>query len=154
MVTPTLIGPDTLRVPSPDMDRWGDPLGKMITDSNGPGSGGGMGSGSGGGIGSGNGGGLGPGSGGGTGGGVYRAGENGVGNIECVYCPHPDYSDEARKAKYAGEVLVEVTVLPSGKATNIRVIKSPGMGLDEKAIEAVRNWQFKPAIRRAMARLD
>jgi protein TonB len=146
MVTPTLIGPDALRVPSPDMDRWGDPLGKMITDSNGPGSGGGMGSGSGGGIGSGNGGGLGPGSGGGTGGGVYRAGENGVGNIECVYCPHPDYSDEARKAKYAGEVLVEVTVLPNGKATNIRVIKSPGMGLDEKAIEAVRNWQFKPAI--------
>jgi TonB family protein len=78
-------------------------------------------------------------------GGVYRAGENGVGNIECVYCPHPDYSDEARKARLAGEVLLEFTVLPDGKATNIRVIRSLGMGLDEKAIEAVRKWQFKPA---------
>src|SRR5882724_5586829 len=70
MVTPTLIGPDNLKIASPNMDRWGDPLGKLITDSNGSGSGGGMGSGSGGGIGSGSGGGLGPGSGGGTGGGV------------------------------------------------------------------------------------
>ncbi len=145
-VTPTLIGPDTLRVPSPDMDRWGDPLGKMITDSNGPGSGGGMGTGTGGGIGSGSGGGLGPGSGGGTGGGIYRAGENGVSNITCPYMPHPDYSDEARKAKYQGDVLVEVVVLEDGRLTNFHVIKSPGMGLDEKAVEALRNWRCTPAI--------
>jgi protein TonB len=62
-----------------------------------------------------------------------------------VYCPHPDYSDAARKAKLAGEVRLEFTVLPDGKATNIRVVKSLGMGLDEKAIEAVSKWQFKPA---------
>jgi TonB family protein len=41
---------------------------------------------------------------------------------------------------------VEVTILPNGHVSNIRVIKSPGMGLDEKTIEAVRNYQFKPAI--------
>src|SRR5262249_36943911 len=77
-VEPTLIGPENLRVPSPNLDRWGDPMGKVLNDSNGPGSGGGMGSGSGGGLGSGTGGGLGPGSGGGTGGGVYRAGDGGI----------------------------------------------------------------------------
>jgi TonB family protein len=147
-VEPTLIGPDNLRVPSPTSDRWGDPLAKMVNDSNGPGSGGGMGSGSGGGIGSGTGGGLGPGSGGGTGGGAYRAGENGAGYPSCVYCPRPDYSDEARKSKYQGDVWLEVLVLENGKPSpnDIKVTKSLGMGLDEKAIEAVRTWQFKPAI--------
>lgn len=144
-VTPTLIGPDALKVPNINSDHWGDPLAKFDTDSNGPGSGGGMGSGSGGGIGSGKGGGLGPGEGGGTGGGIFNAGTGGVGNPECVYCPRPDYSDEARKAKYQGDVLLSVVVLPNGKASDIEVIKSPGMGLDTKAIEAVRTWQFKPA---------
>ncbi|MGH9592240.1 MAG: hypothetical protein ACRD5L_04060, partial [Bryobacteraceae bacterium] len=56
-VTPTLIGPDALHIPSPNMANWGDPLSKLVNDSNGPGSGGGMGSGTGGGIGSGSGGG-------------------------------------------------------------------------------------------------
>jgi periplasmic protein TonB len=147
-VEPTLIGPENLRIPSPNMDRWGDPLAKMVNDSNGPGSGGGMGSGSGGGIGSGNGGGLGPGSGGGTGGGAYRAGDGGIGMPVCVYCPRPDYSDEARKSKYQGDVWLEVLVLENGRpsANDIHVTKGLGMGLDEKAIEAVRTWQFKPLI--------
>jgi protein TonB len=147
-VEPTLIGPENLRIPSPNMDRWGDPQAKLVNDSNGPGSGGGMGSGSGGGLGSGTGGGLGPGSGGGTGGGAYRAGEGGVGYPSCVFCPHPDFSDEARKAKYAGDVWLEVLVLENGRPSlnDIRVTRSLGMGLDEKAIEAVRTWQFKPMI--------
>src|SRR5579862_5508227 len=146
-VTPTLIGPDNLRIPSPDMNRWGDPLGKLITDSNGSGSGGGMGTGSGGGIGSGNGGGLGPGSGGGTGGGAFRAGENGVGMPVCVYCPKPEYSEEGRKARFMGTVYLQVTVLANGHAGDIKLIKGVGMGLDEKAIETVRTqWTFKPAI--------
>ncbi len=84
------------------MDNYGDPLAKILTGSGGPGSGGGIGTGSGGGIGSGEGGGLGPGSGGGTGGGAYRPGTGGVGYPECLYCPRPNYSDEARKAKYQG----------------------------------------------------
>jgi TonB family protein len=147
LVTPTLIGPDNLKIASPDMDRWGDPLGKMITDSNGSGSGGGMGTGSGGGIGSGNGGGLGPGSGGGTGGGVYRAGENGVGTPVCVYCPKPEYSEEGRKARFMGTVYLQVVVLANGHPGEIKLIKGVGMGLDEKAMETVKNqWTFKPAI--------
>jgi len=147
MVTPTLIGPDNLKIPSPDMDRWGDPLGKMVTESNGSGSGGGMGTGSGGGIGSGTGGGLGPGSGGGTGGGVYRAGYDGVGMPSCILCPRPEYSEEARKARIMGVVLLEVVVLPNGHAGDIRVVKGVGMGLDEKAIETVKTqWTFKPAL--------
>jgi TonB family protein len=146
MVTPTLIGPDNLKVESNNMDRWGDPLGKSITDSNGSGSGGGMGSGSGGGIGSGNGGGLGPGSGGGTGGGVYRAGENGVGSPTCQFCPRPEYSEDARKARFAGTVIVQVLVLPSGRAGDVKLVRGVGMGLDEKAIEIVKSqWIFKPA---------
>lgn len=40
-----------------------------------------------------------------------------------------------------------VVVTSEGKATNISVVKSPGMGLDEKAIEAVRKWRFKPAMK-------
>ncbi len=144
-VVPTLIGPDQIKVPNINSDHWGDPLAKFDNGSNGQGSGGGMGSGSGGGIGSGKGGGLGPGEGGGTGGGIFNAGTGGVGNPECMYCPRPDYSDEARKAKYQGDVLLSVVVLPNGKASDIEVIKSPGMGLDQKAIDAVKTWQFKPA---------
>ena len=146
MVTPTLIGPDNLKVDNSNMDRWGDPLGKMITDSNGSGSGGGMGTGSGGGIGSGTGGGLGPGSGGGTGGGAYRAGENGVGSPTCQFCPRPEYSEDARKARFTGTVTVQVLVLPNGRAGEVKLIRGVGMGLDEKAIEIVKSqWVFKPA---------
>jgi len=146
-VQPTLIGPESLRIPSPDMNRWGDPLAKLVTDSNGSGSGGGMGTGTGGGIGSGSGGGLGPGSGGGTGGGAFRAGENGVGTPTCIFCPRPEYSEEGRKARFMGIVYLEVVVMPNGHAGEIRLIKGVGMGLDEKAIETVKNqWTFKPAI--------
>ncbi len=145
-IEPTLIGPPEVLVASNNLPNWGDPLQKLITGSGGPGSGGGIGTGEGGGIGSGEGGGLGPGEGGGFGGGVYRPGRGGVGYPACDYCPDPKYSEEARKAKYQGTVLLEVIVTPEGRATNIRVIKGVGLGLDEKAIEAVRTWIFKPAI--------
>jgi protein TonB len=145
-IEPTLIGPPDVLVASNNLPNWGDPLQKLITGSGGPGTGGGIGTGEGGGIGSGTGGGLGPGEGGGFGGGVFRPGRGGVGYPACDYCPEPKYSEEARKAKYQGTVLLEVIVTPDGRATNIRVIKGVGLGLDEKAIEAVRTWIFKPAI--------
>jgi periplasmic protein TonB len=88
---------------------------------------------------------LGPGEGGGTGGGAFRAGVNGVGVPECIYCPSPMYSDDARKAKYMGIVVLEVTITADGRAVNISIIKDPGMGLGEKAVEAVRTWKFRPA---------
>ncbi len=145
-IEPTLIGPPDVRVASNNLPNWGDPLQKLITGSGGPGSGGGIGTGAGGGIGSGTGGGLGPGEGGGFGGGVYRPGRGGVGYPACAYCPDPKYSEEARKAKYQGTVLLKAIITPEGKATNIQVVKGLGLGLDEKAIEAVRTWIFKPAI--------
>ncbi len=142
---PTLLGPPDLKVPSPAMPNYGDPLAGLITDSSGTGSGSGIGSGAGGGIGSGTGGGLGPGSGGGTGGGIFQAGRGGVGLPECIYCPPPVFSNEAVKAKYQGPVTLRIVVMPDGRATQISVVQSPGLGLDEKAIEAVRNWKFRPA---------
>lgn len=143
---PTLLGPPDLKINSPNLPNFGDPLAKVVNDSAGPGGGAGIGTGCCGGIGSGDGGGLGPGSGGGTGGGVFRAGTGGVGTPICVYCPDPQYSEEARKAKYQGTVVLNVVVTTDGRATNISVIKGPGLGLEEKAMEAVRGWKFKPAV--------
>ncbi len=142
----TLAGPPELKIPSPDLVNFGDPLSGLMTASAGPGAGGGIGSGSGGGIGSGTGGGLGPGSGGGTGGGAFRPGTGGVGYPSCLYCPEPQYSEDARKAKYQGTVVLQAIITPDGRATNIEVVKGPGLGLEEKALDAVRNWRFKPAM--------
>jgi TonB family protein len=89
---------------------------------------------------------LGPGEGGGTGGGAFRAGVNGVGTPTCIYCPDPLYSDEARKAKYQGTVVLNVIITADGRATDIHVAKGPGLGLEEKAIEMVRTWRFRPAL--------
>jgi TonB family protein len=143
---PTLLGPPELKIPSPNDPNFGDPLAALMTASAGAGGGGGMGTGDGGGIGSGSGGGLGPGSGGGTGGGAFRPGTGGVGYPSCLYCPEPQYSEDARKAKFQGIVVLQVIIQPDGHATNIQVVKGAGLGLDEKAIEAVKTWRFKPAV--------
>lgn len=116
----------------------GNPLGQ-IGGGGGFGSGGGNGNGHGTGIGNGNG----NGSGGGTGGGIYLPG-NGVTNPTIVTQVEPEYSDDARKAHLQGFVMLSIVVNTSGKATNIDVVKSLGMGLDEKATEAVQRWVFKP----------
>jgi TonB family protein len=140
---PTIIAPPDVALPQVNMAQYGDPLAKIGPPSNGPGSGGGIGSGSGGGVGSGKGGGFGPGEGGGVGGGVFRVG-GGVSAPALLYKKEPEYSEEARKAKYQGTVLLYIEVDPSGRATNIKVQRSLGLGLDEKAIEAVKQWKFKP----------
>jgi len=59
----------------------------------------------------------------------------------------PEYSEEARKAKYSGTVLIQLIVDPDGKARNIKVVRSLGLGLDEKAMEAVAKWKFKPGVK-------
>jgi TonB family protein len=74
------------------------------------------------------------------------AGENGVGYPSCLHCPRPDYSIEARSAKIQGDVWLTVVVTPQGDPTDIDVTKGIGHGLDEKAVEAVRGWKFKPAL--------
>ncbi|HEY1984391.1 MAG TPA: energy transducer TonB [Terracidiphilus sp.] len=114
--------------------------------SNGQGTGGGMGTGSGGGLGSGNGNGFGPGSGGNTGGGLFRIG-GGVSAPVPIISPEAEFSDEARRAKYQGVCLVSLIVDAQGNPQNPRVIRALGMGLDEKALEAVRRYKFKPALK-------
>jgi periplasmic protein TonB len=146
MMEPSIIAPPDINLPQVNMAQYGDPLARIGPASNGPGSGGGIGSGSGGGVGSGKGGGFGPGEGGGMGGGVFRVG-GGVTAPALIYKVEPEYSEEARKAKYQGTVLLYVQVDPSGKATNIRVLHSLGLGLDEKAMEAVKKWKFRPGQR-------
>jgi len=139
---PTVVAPQVMM---PNMANLGDPLSKVISPpSNGTGSGGGIGSGSGGGVGSGRGPGVGPGWGGGIGGGPYRVG-GGVSAPRVLYSPDPEYSEEARKAKYQGTVVLWVVVGPDGRPRDIRVQRSLGLGLDEKAMEAVRTWKFEPA---------
>jgi len=145
-VPATVLAVPDIKLPSPNAPNYGDPLAKLITDSNGTGGLGGIGSGQGTGVGSGNGAGVGPGEGWNTGGGTPNAGENGYGTPECVYCPRAEFSDEAVKAKFQGSVLVQLVVLPDGRAGQVRVVQGVGLGLDEKAAEAVRISRFKPAI--------
>ena len=63
-----------------------------------------------------------------------------------IYSPEPEYSDEARRAKYAGIVVVSLVVDAQGMPQRVRVVRALGMGLDEKAVEAVRQYKFKPAM--------
>ncbi len=143
VVDPSVVVPPN--IPLPTVGPLGDPLSKVTGPaSNGTGSGGGIGSGSGGGVGSGRGPGVGPGWGGGIGGGAYRVG-GGVSAPRALYAPDPEYSEEARKSKWQGTVVLWVVVGPDGRAHDIRVQRSLGMGLDEKAVEAVRQWKFDPA---------
>jgi TonB family protein len=145
-IAPSLILPPDAALPQNNLPNWGDPLASMLNGSNGQGSGGGMGNGKGGGLGPGSGGGYGPGEGGGLGGGVFRVG-GGVSAPSVLFKVDPEYSEEARKAKYSGTVLLSVIVDTEGHARDIRVVKSLGMGLDEKAVEAVQKWKFKPGMK-------
>ncbi|SRR5579884_327695 len=143
-VLPTIVADQPL--PNIQANNYGDPLSKLGMASNGIGSGGGIGNGKGGGVGPGSGAGFGPGSGGGFGGGAYRIG-GGVSAPVPIYQPEPEYSEEARKAKWQGAVMLSLVVDETGKAVNIKVTKSLGLGLDQKAIEAVEKWRFKPGMK-------
>ena len=143
VMEPTIIAQPDVPLPNVNMAVWGDPFGKLGPPSNGPGSGGGIGSGSGGGVGSGEGPGFGPGKGGGVGGGVYRIG-GGVSSPQLVYKVEPEYSEEARKAKFQGTVVLYVVVDEKGLPRDLKVVRPLGLGLDEKAVEAVTKWRFKP----------
>ncbi len=103
-----------------------------------------MGDGHGTGIGSGNGSGLGPGSGANVGGGARRVG-GGVSAPVLIHSVEPEFSDEARKAKLMGNVLVNLWVDQNGNPTHVHVLRGVGMGLDEKAVAAVRQYRFQPA---------
>jgi periplasmic protein TonB len=140
-VEPTVIGPPEVTF-SPD--RMGSPFSSALASSNGPGSGGGIGDSHGTGVGPGDGPGVGYGRSGGIGGDVYRPG-GGVSAPRPTYDPEPEYSEEARRAKYQGDVGLMVIVGPDGRVRDVRLQRSLGMGLDERAMAAVRQWRFEPA---------
>ena len=114
--------------------------------SSGPGTGGGVGSGAGTGIGEGQGGGIGPGSGGGTGGGPFQPG-TGIDPPQLIREVRPVYTDEARRRALEGDVVLEIVVRRDGSVGSMRVLRSLGAGLDQKALDAVRQWRFGPARR-------
>jgi protein TonB len=108
-----------------------------------------LGNGSGMGVGNGHGNGYGDGIGGNIGGGLYRVG-GGVSAPVALNNVEAEFSDEARRAKYQGLVLISLIVDAQGNPQNPRVVRALGMGLDEKALEAVRKYKFKPAYKQGV----
>jgi periplasmic protein TonB len=145
-VEPTVMVPPEIKVAMNNLPVIGDPKSSAVIPSNGTGGGSGIGTGEGGGVGSGNGRGVGPGEGMGIGGGAYRPGR-GVTAPRAIYSPEPEFSEEARKAKYQGVCTLMIVVDTDGKPTNLRVVNSLGMGLDEKALETVKTWRFEPGMK-------
>ena len=137
MPEPTIEVQKDLKMASNNMPNLGMPNSPLIGNS--------MGNGSGSGLGSGNGSGLGPGSGGNYGGGLRHVG-GGVSSPEVIYKVEPEFSEEARKAKFMGVVTVTLIVNTQGLPQDVHVIRGVGMGLDDKAVEAVRQYKFKPAM--------
>ncbi len=135
------IPPET---PKLKLASWGDPLAQAGALSNGRGKGGGIGDGADQGLGDTRGNHYGPGDDG-------RRGFNGVRTIgggvtapRLIAKIEPEYSEEARKAKYQGTVTLRVIVDERGAVRHVEVSRPLGLGLDEKAIDAVRKWRFQP----------
>lgn len=146
VMAPTLKGPNF--TPPAAYAILGDPTSKKFNGSQGPGGGNGHGNGCCGGNGPGEGRGHGPGKDQWTGGegesGIHVAGR-GVGTPVCTYCPNPTFTEEAIRVKYQGAVTLRLVVTAEGLPTNISVVRTAGLGLDERATETVRTWRFTPA---------
>jgi len=146
---PTVVVPPQVHLAQNNMPNLGIPSAAAMPSappSNGTGSGGGIGSGSGGGVGVGHGAGVGAGSGGGIGGGVFKVG-GGISAPQPVSTPDPEYKEQARVAKTQGTCILWLIVDDQGRPRDIRVVRGLGMGLDTKAIEAVKQWKFQPAMK-------
>jgi TonB family protein len=146
IVEPTVVAPQLAQLPQVNLLNLGDPAGVVGPPSSGPGVGGGIGTGSGRGVGEGKGPGVGPGEGGGFGGGVFRVG-GGVTPPSVIQRIEPQYSEEARKARYQGTVVLEAIVRKDGTCDILRIVRSLGFGLDENAIQALKQWRFRPGMR-------
>jgi protein TonB len=124
--------------------------GQGDVESQGSGTGGGAGTGHGTGNGAGLGSGIGDGSGGGTGGGPYRPG-SGVEPPRLIREVKADYTEEARRRGITGDVLLEIIVRRDGTVGDVRVMQGLGSGLEQRAVDAVRQWRFEPARRKGVA---
>jgi len=146
IIEPTVVAPQLAQMPRINLLNLGDPNGVPGPPSAGPGVGGGIGTGQGRGVGEGKGPGVGPGEGGGVGGGVFRVG-GGVTPPTVLQRVEPQYSEEARKARYQGTVVLEAIVRKDGTVDIMRIVRSLGFGLDENAIQALKQWRFRPGMR-------
>jgi len=137
-VPPTILDPKALPILRPT-EHIGLPWMKDYTDSPGPGKGGTIGNGD-----------------GTTMGDSFKDGPGGDGEssqryqpgttqASCAYCPDPQYTDEAREAKLQGTVTLQVLVGADGRASQIRLVRGIGLGLDDRAVQSVRGWKFIPA---------
>lgn len=120
---------------------------EAAADSRGQGSGGGSGSGQGTGNGEGLGAGIGAGSGGGTGGGPFRPG-SGIEPPRLLREVKAEYTEDARRRNIRGDVVLEIVVRSDGTVGDVRVLQGLGGGLESRAVSAVRQWKFAPAMRR------
>jgi TonB family protein len=145
-VEPTVVVPQLAQLPPVNIAQLGDPLGIPGPPSSGPGTGGGIGTGTGGGVGPGKGAGVGPGEGGGMGGGPFRVG-GGVSAPTVLYRIEPNYSEDARRARYQGSVVLSAIVRKDGSIQILKVLRGLGLGLDENAVEALKKWKFSPGTR-------
>ena len=73
--------------------------------------------------------------------------KDGVKPPKAVYTPEPDFSEEARHARYQGIVMMHIVIDTSGNVNDIRIDRALGKGLDENAVNAVKKWKFSPATR-------
>lgn len=143
---PPVVAP-VVAVAADKQDRIGVPVDTPHeADSHGPGTGGGVGTGRGTGLGEGDGSGIGPGSGGGTGGGPYRPG-SGITPPSLLREVKPDYTEDGRRRHVEGDVVLEIVVKSDGGVGDVHLLQGLGAGLDQRAIEAVRQWRFSPARR-------
>jgi TonB family protein len=134
---PAILDPDAPAVLTAVAD-IGFPWMKEKTDSAGPGIGNTIGNGKGDSVGDAGNGLVGE----GFSGAPYHAGFS---RPSCVYCPNPQYTDEARASKVQGSVTLEVLVTADGHAAQVHLTKGIGMGLDERSLQTVRGWRFNPA---------
>ncbi|MBZ5725485.1 MAG: energy transducer TonB [Acidobacteriia bacterium] len=146
-MAPTLIGDPRIELPTLDLPQYGAPNGVAGPASGGPGAHGGIGGGDGTGVGNS----KGPGYGDGPGGGGVTSGDarfqGTITQPVLLWKIEPEYTEEARRAKIQGTVLLYVEVDARGQPQNIQVHQSLGLGLDERAIEAVRRWKFRAGTR-------
>ena len=63
-----------------------------------------------------------------------------------IHQEEPEYSEEARKARFQGVVLLSIEIGIDGRTSKIRIVRGAGLGLDERAVEAVSRWLFQPAL--------
>lgn len=143
---PVLVAP-IVSAPADLRDRIGvvEPA-SAEAESHGSGRGGGAGTGDGTGLGSGTGPGVGPGSGGGTGGGPYRPG-SGIAAPRLLREVKADYTEDARRRGVEGEVVMEIVITRTGSVGDVKILRRLDSGLDARAVQAVRQWQFAPATR-------